>query len=399
MPRCFSYGGDPHHHLPAGDGADPRIVWPQLAEDVQDACHRLKIRYTDDPSWIMRPGQGEEGEGSASCYLQRVLGADGEDLVLEVAELTAPGPSLADPADEAGLVGVADRSVTAARAQQLPLTTQTYHQLQECLLIQAAQVSAHLALEADPALGLRMLLVLLVRDTASRPTCSLGSLSSNARLRGRGSSVMCASRCRSSGCFTVDQPLSEVLIPVVTRSMQPHAPEPANGAVQQVLFKLKVGGGGVEQPAAVQLALQVRLRLVFQHSPSGIQKELSHLLPTVHCQAGTGNSKLEQENDEKNHHDLVVVYRSDESNDSDEQQEHAHCDDPSYDVDARHQAEPLPPCCHPDQQQAHQLRRGEEVNQRQRAFSGTELIMKEQSAFLEQVKPPQTIFEKPLWAN
>jgi len=50
----------------------------------------------------------------------------------------------------------------------------------------------------------------------------------------------------------------------------------------------------------------------------------------------------------KEKHDLVVVYRSDESDDSDEQQEDAHCDDPPDDVDARHQAEPLAPCCHSD---------------------------------------------------
>jgi hypothetical protein len=54
-------------------------------------------------------------------YLQWVLGADGQDLVLEVAELTTPGASLADPADEAGLVSTAHRAVTATRAQQLPL--------------------------------------------------------------------------------------------------------------------------------------------------------------------------------------------------------------------------------------------------------------------------------------
>lgn len=56
-----------------------------------------------------------------SPYLQGVLGADGQDLVLEVAELAAPGASLADPADEAGLMGAAHGAVTAAGAQQLPL--------------------------------------------------------------------------------------------------------------------------------------------------------------------------------------------------------------------------------------------------------------------------------------
>ena len=63
-----------------------------------------------------------------------------------------------------------------------------------------------------------------------------------------------------------------------------------SGAVQQVQFKLKVGGGGVEQPAAVQLALQVRLRLVFQHSPSGIQKcllQIRQQLNPVSCSLKT----------------------------------------------------------------------------------------------------------------
>lgn len=54
-------------------------------------------------------------------HLQWVLGADRQDLVLEVAEFTAPGASLTDPADEAGLVGAAHGAVTAARAQELPL--------------------------------------------------------------------------------------------------------------------------------------------------------------------------------------------------------------------------------------------------------------------------------------
>lgn len=54
-------------------------------------------------------------------YLQWVFGADGQDLVLEVAELTAPGASFTDPPDKAGLVSTADRAITATRAQQLPL--------------------------------------------------------------------------------------------------------------------------------------------------------------------------------------------------------------------------------------------------------------------------------------
>lgn len=54
-------------------------------------------------------------------YLQWVFGANGQNLVLEVAELAAPGASLTDPADEAGLVSTAHGAVTATRAQQLPL--------------------------------------------------------------------------------------------------------------------------------------------------------------------------------------------------------------------------------------------------------------------------------------
>lgn len=54
-------------------------------------------------------------------YLQWVFGADGQDLVLKVAELTAPGASFTDPADKAGLVSTAHRAITATRAQQLPL--------------------------------------------------------------------------------------------------------------------------------------------------------------------------------------------------------------------------------------------------------------------------------------
>lgn len=61
----------------------------------------------------------------------------------------------------------------------------------------------------------------------------------------------------------------------------------------------------------------------------------------------------------KEEHDLVVMHRADEAHDGDEQQEDAHRDHPSDDVDARHQAEPLPPCCDSDQQQADELEEAE----------------------------------------
>ena len=54
-------------------------------------------------------------------YLQRILCAYGNDVVLVVAQLTAPAAPFADPLDEARLMGTLDRTVTAARAQQLPL--------------------------------------------------------------------------------------------------------------------------------------------------------------------------------------------------------------------------------------------------------------------------------------
>lgn len=54
-------------------------------------------------------------------HLQWILGADGDDLILVVAQLTGPGASLADPLDEAGLMGAADGAAAPARAQQLPL--------------------------------------------------------------------------------------------------------------------------------------------------------------------------------------------------------------------------------------------------------------------------------------
>lgn len=56
-----------------------------------------------------------------SVYLQWVFGADGQNLVLEVAEFAAPGTPLTNPADEAGLMGTTHGAITATRAQQLPL--------------------------------------------------------------------------------------------------------------------------------------------------------------------------------------------------------------------------------------------------------------------------------------
>lgn len=44
--------------------------------------------------------------------------------------------------------------------------------------------------------------------------------------------------------------------------------------------------------------------------------------------------QLRQKSGYKEQHDLMVVHRSNEANDGDEQEEDAHCDDPPDDVDA-----------------------------------------------------------------
>ena len=55
-------------------------------------------------------------------------------------------------------------------------------------------------------------------------------------------------------------------------------------------------------------------------------------------------------------HDLVVAGGRDESDDGDEEDEDAHGDHPTDDVDAGDGAIAFPPRCHTHQQQAHQLR-------------------------------------------
>lgn len=69
----------------------------------------------------------------------------------------------------------------------------------------------------------------------------------------------------------------------------------------------------------------------------------------------TTSDLVSDEKGYKEKHDLVVVYCANESYNGDEQQEDAHRDDPSNNVNARHQAEPLPPCCYSNQQQPDQL--------------------------------------------
>lgn len=87
-----------------------------------------------------------------------------------------------------------------------------------------------------------------------------------------------------------------------------------------------------------------------------------------------------------------MVHRSDEPYDGNEQQEDAHRDDPSDDVDARHDAEPLPPRRYADQQQPDQLKGGAEercqnsVSQPRRASDGS-VTMLSQTCLVLKVNP------------
>lgn len=68
-----------------------------------------------------QPAQRPSQQAASRWYLQRVLCAYGDDVVLVVAQLTAPAAALTDPLDEARLVRALNRAIAAARAQQLPL--------------------------------------------------------------------------------------------------------------------------------------------------------------------------------------------------------------------------------------------------------------------------------------
>lgn len=83
---------------------------------------------------------------------------------------------------------------------------------------------------------------------------------------------------------------------------------------------------------------------------NGIETQQPHFQITLCCNRADNQPSINvhERKGYKEEHDLVVVNRSDESNNSDEQQEDAHRDDAADDVDAGHQAEPLPPCCYSD---------------------------------------------------
>ena len=56
-----------------------------------------------------------------SAYLPWSLHMDGDDVKAVRTQLTGPTASLADPLEQALLVSVADRAVTAAGVQKVPL--------------------------------------------------------------------------------------------------------------------------------------------------------------------------------------------------------------------------------------------------------------------------------------
>lgn len=59
----------------------------------------------------------------AALHLPRPLHLDGDDVEAVAAELAGPGASLADPLQQAVLVGVTHRAVTPTRVQQVALET------------------------------------------------------------------------------------------------------------------------------------------------------------------------------------------------------------------------------------------------------------------------------------
>ncbi|TNN73354.1 hypothetical protein EYF80_016517 [Liparis tanakae] len=119
-------------------------------------------------------------------------------------------------------------------------------------------------------------------------------------------------------------------------------------AVLQVQIKLCLAGGDVEQPTAVQLALEGSKKQPGNNTDKKDKTRQPRDQITVHRNRNDNRLRIDvtERKGYKEQHDLVVVDRSDESDDGDEQQEDAHCDDPPDDVDAGHQAEALPPCRH-----------------------------------------------------
>lgn len=59
----------------------------------------------------------------AALHLPRPLHLDGDDVEAVAAELAGPGASLADPLQQAVLVGVTHRTITPTRVQQVALET------------------------------------------------------------------------------------------------------------------------------------------------------------------------------------------------------------------------------------------------------------------------------------
>lgn len=68
--------------------------------------------------------------GGGYLYLPRSLHVDGDDLEAVAAELAGPAAALADPLQQAVLVGVPDRTVTPAGVQQVALRAHSREILQ-----------------------------------------------------------------------------------------------------------------------------------------------------------------------------------------------------------------------------------------------------------------------------
>lgn len=99
----------------------------RLLQQVRKHSHPFKTSYSSSSK--------QQGQCAGSHYLQwnkpssvvlylpRSLHVDGDDVEAIAAELAGPAAPLADPLQQAVLVGVTHRAVTPTRVQQLTLET------------------------------------------------------------------------------------------------------------------------------------------------------------------------------------------------------------------------------------------------------------------------------------
>lgn len=114
-------------------------------------------------------------------------------------------------------------------------------------------------------------------------------------------------------------------------------------------------GVHVFETAAVEALLHIPLSAL-RVIPAHLQQVI--LLLSVDGQTSTGNRKLHNKHHEQDDHvekkqDLVMLHRPNEASQGHKEEENAHTDDATHHLETGDQAEPLPPCCDANQQQAH----------------------------------------------